>query len=260
VPFGHATAARTTGTVQTRSAMPPKRIPRKKLKQDGFLDFTSRAYAYVQEKFTMLAIAVVVIAVIVIGTSMVLRGRERGRQEASYLVYEGQSFFEQHALPAAEQSFRDALSHSGSGLFADQARLGLARTLMAQSRDTEALDVLEEGIAAQGIDEQTGRDMLAYKGAVLLNLGRYPEAEELYRQLLAHAADEHEKLDYSLRLADTLKLEGHLQEAVAVLEDFRNQLRPGEDAQLGRAIDARLDIYRALAALPPATPEQPATP
>lgn len=227
--------------------MTARKMTRKNLKQDSFVDWTSRSVEFIQDHYLKLLIGVIGIIVVLVGVSYYSQGQVKSAQRASYLLFQGQSLLAQGAYGPAQERLQECSQDFGGTESGKRARLELGHVMIAQGDDLGALGLLEAGAAETSPEDALYRDYLRYQATALVNLKRHGEAERLYRQLLEGNPDGVEQVELELRLADCLRLDGRMHEALAVLERLQAAVHRGEITADTHDLETRLQLYRALA-------------
>jgi len=224
-----------------------QKLTRKKLKQDSFLDWTARTVEFVQENYVKLAIGIGVVVVVVVAVSLYFQGQQRAHEQASFLLYQGESLMYRGAYEAARERLQECHDRYGGSLFGKRAGLDLGHTYLALGDPVQTLAILD-GIADQvGQRGAMHRELQMIKGAALVDLQRFDEAAAVYRQLREEDLDPNERYEVAMRLADCLRLSGQVQEGLNVLEDLKAAVDRGDIPSESRDLDTRLQIFRALA-------------
>lgn len=224
------------------------KLSRKELKQDGFVDWTGRAYEYVQANYLKLAIGVVALVVVVLAVAFYLQGQERGRQRASELLFQGQALLAAGNYAAAVEPLQQAVDNHGGSELGKRAHLDLAHALLGAGQREQALQVARDGLERiDSADAELHQGMLMVEAAVLSSLERWEDAIVVYRGLLAQDLPAPLRIDASFRLAEALKLRGDVEGAVTVLEELESAVARGDVPGPVRELTDRLSVYRALA-------------
>ncbi|MFH1844242.1 MAG: tetratricopeptide repeat protein [bacterium] len=227
--------------------MTAHKLTRKELKQDSFVQWTSRAVDFIQDNYLRLAIGAVAVVVLIVAVSFFTRGQVQARESAAALLFQGQQLLGQGEYGAAEQRLQECRESYGGTMFGKQACLDLAQALMIQGQDARALDIITEGLQDAGSDLDTARALNKMKASCLMNLQQYDGAISLYRDLLAGATVDNERFDLVKRLASSLKLTGQLPAAISVLEELQRDVDLGEVKLLQtRELETMIHTYRAL--------------
>jgi len=227
--------------------MAAHKLTRKDLKQDSFVDWTSRAVDFIQDNYLRLAIGAVAVVVLIVAVSFYTRGQVQARESAAAMLFQGQQLLGQGEYGAAEQRLQECRQSYGGTMFGKQACLDLAQVLMIQGQDTQALDIIAEGLQATEGDLSMTRALNKMKAACLMNLQQYDGAISLYRELLTGVSVDSERFDLVKRLASSLKLAGQLPAAITVLEELQRDVDLGEVELLqGRELETMIHMYRAL--------------
>jgi predicted negative regulator of RcsB-dependent stress response len=222
------------------------KFTRKDLKQDSFVERTAQAYDFLQRHYLKLAIGVLAIVVVAFGWSFYAKGQARAAERASYLLYQGQSLLYRGAYAEAVSRLRECIDSYAGTDSALRAHLDLGHALLAQGDQMAALDALQDGIAKTSAEDPLYFDFRLAEASALVDNGQHTGAEVVYRNLLASDPADHQRVELSLRLADCLKLDDRLPEAVAVLEQLQQSVETGQITAPGQDIESRLQLYRAL--------------
>ncbi|MEO7912666.1 MAG: AAA family ATPase, partial [Roseiflexaceae bacterium] len=93
---------------------------------------------------------------------MALAGMENGRREATYLAL-ANAYVQSGAVARAGEAYHAAIELAGARgdiIAADQARLALGRTLLAQARYAEAITLARRVLASDNAESSVGAEML----------------------------------------------------------------------------------------------------
>ena len=227
--------------------MSAQKLSRKQLKQDSFLDSIARTVEFVQENYVKLALGIGVVVVVVIAVSMYFQGQQKAREQASFLLYQGESLMYRGAYEAARERLQECHDRFGGTLFGKRAGLDLGHTYLALGNPEQALATLD-GLANHA-DQKAAmhRELQMLRATALVDLQRYDEAAAAYRQLREEDLDPNERYEVDMRLADCLRLSGQVQEGLNILEDLKAAIDRGDIPSASRDLDTRLQIFRALA-------------
>jgi putative PEP-CTERM system TPR-repeat lipoprotein len=143
----------------------------------------------------------------------------------------------QTGLPAAaEAELRRALE---LGTSRDRVAAPLGQALISQGHFDRVLEVLDpNGIQ----DGEAQMDVLRLRGEALLALGKTPDADRTYREMLAHQPD---SLDARIGLAQVEQLKGDMAAAEAYLTDVVSRDAAYTPGWLAKGLlDLRLARYR----------------
>jgi pentatricopeptide repeat protein len=224
-----------------------QKLSRRQLKQDSFVDWTAKSVEFIQENYVRLAIGIGAVVVLAIAVSLYFQGQHKAREQASFLLYQGESLMYRGAYDAARERLQQCHERYGGTLFGKRAGLDLGHAYLALGDPAQALatlEGLEPQVAGRG---EMHRELQLLKGAALVDLERYAEAEALYRQMQSEDLHPNERYEVGMRLADCLKLSGRVQEGLNVLEDLKASADRGDIPTESRDLDMRLQVFRALA-------------
>ncbi len=226
---------------------PKHRMTRKNLRQDSFVDWTGRAYSFIQDHYLALAGVAAAIVVIVVAATFYVQGGERSRERASQLLYEGQTLLAQGSYAGASERLQEVVDSYGGTTFGLRAHADLARALLGMGEREAALGAVQDGLDAVGDDRDLRLPLLLVEGAALTDLARYDDATTIYGGLLAQDLPVPLRIEATFRLAEVQKLSGDMKAAVATLEKLEDAVEAGEIPSPVRDLRERLQIYRALA-------------
>ena len=198
---------------------PRKRLTKREIKEDKFLEFVLRASVFVRKHRTHLIGGVLAIVLAVVGTNLALKGRETKQLEAAELLADarmaGTGGQVDEAIRLGEQIIRDF----GSTRSAQEALVLLGNAYFDMERYDQAMELFQRYLKESNQEEEILR-YAAWSGlaACLEEQGRYGEAGEQYRQY----GDENRGSPYAawmlLDAARCFKLSGEKGKAEAVLE------------------------------------------
>jgi predicted negative regulator of RcsB-dependent stress response len=201
---------------------------------------------FLQENYLKIALAVLAVIVVIVGYSIYQRGQANARETAGTLLFQGQSFLAKGANEPARQKLQECIDRFGGTTFGKQARLELAQVLLAKGENQVALVTVEEGLSLVDPATPLHQGLQLAQATALVNLERFPEAEAIYRQLLATNPGDYKRMEWTMRLADCLKLGGRPQEGLAVLENLQEAVDRGEVQVPTRELESRLQLFTAL--------------
>ncbi len=230
--------------------MPSHKLTRKELKHDGFVDWTGRASDFLQVHYMRVGIVVLLILALILGVRLVREGQRRSAQRASYLLYQGQSLLLRGDHLAARGPLQEVVDRFGGTPFGKQAALGLAQAQLAGSEPDQALTSIERAARGLRANDPLALASARLRAAALITLQRLPEAENVYRDLLAVAdLPDEARLELALALADCLKLAGRPADGAQVLVELLARIERGELKVQGRErdLESRIQLLKALA-------------
>lgn len=194
-------------------------MTKEELRHDAFVEGAGRATSWLQHNFMMVLVAVVAVAVLVVGTVFFQQSRQNSQLQA------GKLFFQ-------------------------------ATRLYTSGSYSEGLVVLDDLVSRYGGSAE-GRAALYLSGASHLGLGENDRAIEQFQAYLDRNADGDYALSARIGLALAQESQGNLSAAVDAYKAIRGEL--GEDdprlvqVALGqsRVLEAQGDFSAAIAALTP---------
>jgi predicted negative regulator of RcsB-dependent stress response len=223
------------------------KLSRKDLKKDSFAALIGKSIDFIQENYMRLAVALLVLVVVVFGVIFYFQGQRRGREQASYLLYQGQNMLAQGAYGAAEVKLKECMDRYGGTFFGKMARLDLAQAMLARGEYQESLSVLQQAEQASPGGQSQRKKLLSMRAAALVGLQRFQEAAALYRELLSGSLTDSERYELSFQLADCLQASGQVQAAFEVLAELEEDFLRGDISQPNRDLQLRLELLRNLA-------------
>lgn len=226
--------------------MVTRKIDRKTLKQDSFVEKTGVVVDFLQEHYVKFGIVLLVIAVVAVGLTYYRQSNERSTQHASFLLYQGEDFLAKGSLNSARAALTECVERFGGTEFGKLARLSLAKTIMSMGENDLAVATVDESIGVVGQETKLYSDLLMIKAAALSNLEQHADAAGMYRTILARDLPDPVRFDASMRLADNLRLGGDAAAGLSVLEGLREQIDAGELNLINRNLTVKIEMFRAL--------------
>lgn len=227
--------------------MTAHRLTRKELKQDSFVAWAAKATEFLQQYYVHIGVAVLVLAVVIIGTSLYRKSQVSAQESASFLLYQGQSLLFRGESESARYPLQECIDRFSGTPSGKQARLDLAHAFLATGDNDAALSVLEEGLQATDPQSPLYEDLRQAKAAALMNLEEYDQAASVFESLLATNPGERDRIEWTLRLADCRRLQGQLAEAAEILGQLQSEIESGNISQPVRDLESRLQVLQALA-------------
>ncbi|MDX1420955.1 MAG: tetratricopeptide repeat protein, partial [Rubricoccaceae bacterium] len=179
-----------------------------------------------------------------------LRERPDSKWADDALLLIGRSYFYQRNLVGAEAKFRETIAAAeerGQGELTDEARYWLGRTLAAQERYEEAVSVIEEGLAREGLARRWRARMQLALAEQYVQQREWAAAAEALRAGLDDLRDADLAGRASFLLGQVLEAGGDVDgaaEAYRAVERYRPYYELLYAAQLSRARVLGLDAGR----------------
>jgi len=227
--------------------VPAHRLTRKDLKQDSFVEWAAKATEFVQQYYVHIGVAILVVAVVIIGSSLYRKSRVSAQESASFLLYQGQSLLFRGECESARYPLQECIDRFSGTPSGKQARLDLAHAFLATGDNDAALAILEEGLQSTDSQSPLYEDLQQAKAATLMNLKEYDQAATVYESLLASDPRQRDRIEWTLRLADCRRLQGQLAEAAEILIQLQTEIEKGNISQPVRDLESRLQVLQALA-------------
>ena len=185
--------------------MARQKFTKQELRHDAFAEGLASFYAFLQEKFLVVAVGVLVLAAVVLGTIYVQHSRHQTRQEASQKMYQATQLYDNAAYTQALQTLEELTGrYSGT----KEGKAGIYFTGACHL----ALGENDAAVASfqQYLDSQPGGfyHLSAQHGLALAfeAQGKYLEASQAFAELLAEL-DPGDALNASARLGQSRALE-----------------------------------------------------
>lgn len=197
--------------------MSRKRLSKKQLKRDRFVEQTFDWAHWVESHRTQVVAGLAGIAVLIAAFFVYRNLARAGEEEAarSYIDARQAYFAGNYQLAVADlQGF---LRSHGDTSYADDARLFLSDALYQAGDPEGAVETLEEFFDRHG-DSPFAPNARLLMAASYQALGRLDEAVEAYRTALAEAGSDTERIRIRARLADVYLLQGRTGDAAAELQ------------------------------------------
>ncbi len=160
-------------------------MTKQELREDPILERIQGFLRLAEKNTRWLIGAAVVIVAIIVGVTMVQRGKVRGEREAATQLSEAQGAYLQGNLTAAESGFRQIVDSHGGTSSGRVARVYLADVLQAMGRSQDALKLYED--ASGGKNPVLEVAALRGQAAALEDLGRFADASKAYEHAAAKA-------------------------------------------------------------------------
>ncbi len=227
--------------------MAAQKLTKKDMKHDGFIDSTERGLEFLQHNAMPLGIGLLVIVALIVGVTYMKQAKAHSRDRASYLLYQGETLLSNGEAELAQSPLQECVERYGGTTFGRFARVGLAKSLLAQGSYEAALANADAALGEVPAGSPAARGLKQARAAAFASLGRYDEAASAYGELIPDARNDAETYDLSVRQAECLKAAGKLQDAVMVLEDLDAKVVRGDLEGVSKTdLDTRLAMMRAL--------------
>ena len=123
------------------------RMTKEELREDPILEHIQSFLGFVERNSRWIGLGVVILVVVLAGSIMVQRSKQRAEAEAEQLLAEGQTYFLQGNYVSAESQLQELLDSYGGTHAALAGRIYLGDALLAEGRASEALRLYEEAAA-----------------------------------------------------------------------------------------------------------------
>jgi tetratricopeptide (TPR) repeat protein len=231
-----------------QALMGRKRITKKQLKEDAFVSATFEASHYIQENRTRIILGIVGFLALIGVVWLYINYRQDRLEESSTAMFRAQSLYMngQYALAAADFE-KLAEEYSGSALarkaffFAGDAYYEAGDYQQALSRFEECREKLSE-------DDPLLLNCLVGQAAACEQLENLDKAIEVYREALATAGYDYQKLEILISLCRVLAAAGRNTEALEltdrIIEDYPDYPRSQMIVELRAELKARLSAQK----------------
>ena len=212
---------------QPRAPSPPASTS-----DDALTVAVHRLVAWAQTRTQSLVVSVAVAAVLILGTLYWFRSRSEQLDAAAGELEQIQQSIAFDDLATVETSILGFLGRHGGTPYDVEARLLLARAhLLSESDPTAAIDILDPVVPDLGSPLQV--DATFVLAAAFEQAGRWQEASDVYREVIASVDFEYLQVDAMEGLARTLLATGDTASAVQTYRDAL-ELTEADDPDQGR--------------------------
>jgi predicted negative regulator of RcsB-dependent stress response len=228
--------------------VPAHKFTKKDLKQDSFVNNTEKVLEFLQRNATAVGGGLLVLIVLLVGGSYLQQSREASRIEASYMLYQGQSFLSQGDFEAAIPPLQDCVEQHGGTEFGRYARPALVNAMLGAGQAEIALQEAERFASELPADHPAATELALVRANALADAGRYAEAAAAMGELIGDDLEDTVYVQRVLRQAEWLRVGGDLAGAEAALQGLHDRIAAGEitTSGLGREVERQLEMVRAL--------------
>ncbi len=197
-----------------------RKITKKDLKEDKFVEFTLKAKMYLEENYQQLAYAVIAVAIIIIGIVVYKNQHQKTKEKANTLLGEAQMEYQSMNFTKA-RNFLTRLIEEYSGTDAAvQGYFILANLDFQQEKYQQAEEAFKKFI-----DDYDGSPILLASGyagyaACLEHRGAYREAAENYLKAQKSAPDFVEAANYLYLAGKNFLAAGDKERAMEIFEEL----------------------------------------
>lgn len=211
------------------------------LRHDSFVEGTARATAWLQNNFMTVLVAIVALAVLVVGTVYLKHSRERSNLQASQLLYRATSAYTSGDHGAALITLDEILSRFGSSSEGDAALYLAGASHLALGENDRALERLRAYLdeSPEGMYARSARIGVAL---ALESRGEFADAAQEYRAVRT-SVEETDPLRSQAALGESRALEalGQFDAAIEVLQPVAG----GQDFAARQEAEGRIAALRA---------------
>ncbi len=226
--------------------MAAHKFTKKDLKQDSFVSSTERALEFLQRNATVVGIGLLTLVVVLVGGSYWQQSQEASRVEASYMLFQGQTFIDQGDFEGAVVPLRDCVEEHGGTEFGRYARVALVHALLGAGEVDQALGAADRYADEIPADHPAATELALVRATALADAGRPAEAAAAMESLISAELPDNTYIQRSLRRVQWLREAGDRAAAVAVLEELRDAAAAGEITPMGTELERELERTRAL--------------
>jgi|YelNatPaOPRAMG01_1025707.scaffolds.fasta_scaffold00030_85 TonB family protein len=158
----------------------------------------------------------------------VIQNYPKSRYVDDAIVLMGKAFFWQGQLGSAQRKFEELLTYFPDSDLAPEARLWLARCLIAQNEFGDAEATLNELLAGKNVPGRIRDEAHFYLGELQYARGRFREAMEAYRRAADRIDEAQLKMQCYLRLGDCASRE---KEHALAAESYRRAARLSQEPE-----------------------------
>jgi len=222
------------------------KFTKKNMKQDSFLSSTEKALEFLQRNATVVGIGLLALVVVLVGGSYWQQSQEASRVEASYMLFQGQTFIDQGDFEGAVVPLRDCVEEHGGTDFGRYARVALVHALLGAGEVDQALAAADRYAYEIPADHPAVTELALIRATALADAGRPAEAAAAMESLISADLPDNTYIQRSLRRVQWLREAGDRAAAVAVLEELRDAAAAGEITPIGTELERELERTRAL--------------
>ncbi len=226
--------------------MAAHKFTKKDLKQDSFISSTEKALEFLQRNATAVGIGLLALVVLLVGGSYWQQSQEASRIEASYMLFQGQTFIDQGDFEGAVIPLRDCVEKHGGSEFGRYARVALVHALLGAGEVDEALAAADRYAAEIPADHPASTELALIRATALADAGRPAEAAAAMEALISADLPDNTYIQRSLRRVQWLREAGDHAAAVAVLQELRDAAAAGQITPIGTELERELERTRAL--------------
>ena len=226
--------------------MAAHKLTKKDLKHDSFVDTAEKSLEFLQKNATTIGVALLVVVVVLVGSSYLKTSRANARVEASYMLYQGQIRVSEGDFAGANALLQECIDKHGNSEFGRNARVSQIAALIGLGETETALSKIDEHLAAIPGDHPSARDLQLIRANVLADAGQPEEAALALEPFIDGDLPDAVYIERRLQRADWLAAAGQHSESLAILEDLDRQAKAGEIEVFGNDIENRLATAQAL--------------
>lgn len=229
--------------------MAAQKFTRKELKTDPFVTQVEKSLNFLQANATAIGAALLVLVVLLVGGTYVRKGQEASRQEASYLLYLGQSLLSQGDYLLALSPLEECVEKHGRTDFAKYARASVVEALLGSGEVENALARLDVYRQEVGPKHPARQKLELLQAHALADAGRFADAADALGRLTDRSLPDVLYYERTVRRAAWLERAGQPLESVKLLTSLKNAIASGDIqvAGLDSDLEQRLQVVRALA-------------
>ncbi len=218
---------------------PKKRITKKELKQDEFLEFLYKAERFIRQHSKILTYVSLGIVVVVVLGVMMYNSRQNAEMQAATELGAAQQLYDQEQYQQAIDQLESVVT-----IFQGTNSAGVAVFFIASAYDRlgnseEAASYYEQYLDRYDDDPLLSTSALASLGAIRAAEGNYQEAQDLYRRAIRRAPHRFLAQQYTVDAAEAAFGAGNASNARTMVstllenDDLGTQVRTDAQELLG---------------------------